>query len=226
MGKTVGVDFFCKAQYLSHLAEQNGATYFLVKQANQKENSYDSDLYMLRDGKVSKLTGSRDVKDFALLPEGIAFPSLRTKQDKAEAEKGLPLTVFQLLPYEGGEAQEYLRLPYAVEQAEWLPGKRLLFRAPYDHAWEEALSQCNGDREAALKQRKEASAGYTVLDELPFWFNGMGVINKKRSALFLYEEKAWMLSDPLANVGRVVLSPDGSKALFAQQIKAIKPRVD
>jgi len=220
MKKSIGVDFFCDAQYISHLACKDGMYYFIVKQGNLKENTYDSDLYCLKNGTPVRLTTSRDVKDFALLDEGIVFPCLRDKQDKAEAEQGLPLTVFQLLPYDGGEAREYMRLAYAVEQAEWLPGKRLLFRAVYDHAWEAALIKCNGNREDALKMRKEDAEGYTIVDELPFWFNDMGFINKKRSALFLYDKEVRMLSTPMANVAKIVLSKDKSQALFSQKVYA------
>ncbi len=227
MKKPVGIDFFCSVQHISHLAMKDGAFYFIQKHGNQKDNSYDSDLYRLKGGKASALTASRDVKEFSLLEEGIVFPCLREKQDKAEAERGLPLTVFQCLPYDGGEAQEYLRLPYALEQAEWLPGKRLLFRAAYDHLWEAALLQCDGNREEALKKRKEEAEGFTILDELPFWYNGMGIINKKRSALFLYDKEARMISEPMANVAKVVLSGDGKQALFAQKVySAVAPVTD
>lgn len=43
-------------------------------------------------------------------------------------------------------------------------------------------------KDALLAEKKEEK-DYQVLDELPFYFNGAGYVNKHRTALFLFEEE-------------------------------------
>ena len=55
-----------------------------------------------------------------------------------------------------------------------------------------------GENEAVLGK------DYEILDEVPFWFNGRGFINKKRSALFLYDgNEKKQLSDEYCSVDSV-----------------------
>ena len=55
-----------------------------------------------------------------------------------------------------------------------------------------------GENEAVLGK------DYEILDEVPFWFNGRGFINKKRSALFLYDgNEKKQLSDEYCSVDNV-----------------------
>lgn len=219
MKERIDLDFFARALYPSHLQARGDTLYCIGKRADLERNAYDSDLYRLTDGLPERLTASADVKDYALLEDGIVFASLRTDKDKEAAKGGEPLTVFQRLPYGAGEAQEHLRLPHTVVQAEWLPGGKLLFRAVLDHTLQSFLTAYDGDMEKALKDRREQDEALTVVDELPFWFNGQGYINKKRSALYLYDGHGTrLLTDPYAEVDRVVLSADRTKALFTQRI--------
>ena len=228
MKERIGIDFFSKVAFPSRLKAKGDTLYCVLKKANLDKNGYDSDLYRFADGKAEPLTASGDVEDYALLDEGVVFPSLRNEKDKEAAKKGEPLTVFQLLPYGGGEAREFLRLPYKVLQAEWLPGGRLLFRAVIDHTLNRFLEENGGDMEKALKAKKEEDTSLTVIDELPFWFNGQGFLNKKRAGLFLYDGKETKrLTDPFAAVERFVLSPGKKQALFTKAVyETVKPWED
>ena len=109
MKERIGIDFFSKVSFPSRLKAKGDTLYCVLKKANLDKNGYDSDLYRFADGKAEPLTASGDVEDYALLDEGVVFPSLRNEKDKEAAKKGEPLTVFQLLPYGGGEAREFLR---------------------------------------------------------------------------------------------------------------------
>ena len=217
MKETIGLDFFAKLQYPCHLAARGKTLYFLCKRVDVSRNAYDSDLYRWTDGKTTKLTSSGDVRTFALLDEGIVFPALRNEKDKKAAKDGRPLTVFQLLPYDGGEAREYLRLDHSIQQTEWLPGGGLLFRAALNHTFNRFADMHNGDMDKTLEALKEEREALTVVDELPFWFNGEGFINKIRTALYHYDgQTVQLLSDPFANVSELKLNESRTKALFAQ----------
>lgn len=228
MKELIDLDFFTRIFYPSHLKEKDGVMYCIGKRTDMDKNAYVSDLYRVVDGKAEALTASHDVQDYTLLDDGIAFASAREQKDKDAIKGGEPLTVFQKLPYGGGEAQEFLRLPYFVSQIEWLPKGRLLFRATYDHTLQSFLMEYEGNMEKALKDKREQDEALTVVDELPFWFNGAGFVNKKRTALFYHDgEDVRMLTDPYAEIGHVRLNQDKTQALYTRVIyQDVKPLED
>ncbi len=216
MKKTVEIDHFKHFRFPSNIrADGNGKIYFILKAANMEENGYDSDLYTLdATGHPLRLTVSRDVSDYHLTASGIFFRSLREAKDKEAVKAGKPLTVFYRLSEGLGEAQEVLRLPMAVSTTHFLADGRLLFTAQYDHRYEQALTQAQGDADQALEALK-AEEDYTVLDEIPFWLNGAGLTNKKRSRLYLYDNgQITPLTEPMTDAHILALAPDGSSALF------------
>ena len=164
--------------------------YFLVRRADMEENGYKSDLYVWHDGRARRLTSSGDVNSFFLTDEGVCFPALRQKKDKERAEKGVPLTVLHCLPYDGGEAQELLRLDCAATDIRPLGGGRYLFTAQYSHDYARELEKAGGDAENAAEALKKSVAECQVIDEVPYWSNGRGYVNKLRSRLYIYENGA------------------------------------
>ena len=164
--------------------------YFLVRRADMEENGYKSDLYVWHDGRARRLTSSGDVNSFFLTDEGVVFPALRGKKDREKAEKGVPLTVFYRLPYDGGEAQELLRLDCAATDIRPLGGGRYLFTAQYSHDYARELEKAGGDAEKAAEALKKSVAECQVIDEVPYWSNGRGYVNKLRSRLYIYENGA------------------------------------
>lgn len=215
----VSLDFFAQLLYPSRLTVRGDATYFIGKRAEMEENRYRSDLYMAQGGQTRRLTSAGDVGMYWLLADGIVFPALREEKDKKAVEKGVPLTVFYKLPYDGGEAIEYLRLGYAVQDAHFLPGGEVIFQATLDHELEALKHQFDGDLDQALEEKKQRDASCTVIDELPFWSNGAGFINKKRNVLYLYDGKdTRLLTDPFAACETLIVDQEGSRALCAMVV--------
>ena len=84
-----------------------------------------------------------------------------------------------------------------------------------------------GKAKAALLEEEKAEKDYEVLDELPFYLNGAGFTNKRRSTLFLYDEKA----DKLTRVtresfaaGSARLSADRTAILYTGEAFTSKRR--
>lgn len=215
MKKPIEIDHFKHFRFPSNIqVSEDNAIYFILKQANMDENSYDSDLYTLgSDGQPLRLTASRDVTDYTLLGGDILFRSCREHKDRDAVREGRPLTVFYRLTPGMGEAQESLRLSANVAQTRFLTDGRLLLTALCDHAYEAALSEAGGDADKAVKALKDEE-DYTVLDEIPFWYNGAGLTNKKRSRLYLCDGGGLTaLTDPFADAHILAVSPDESFAL-------------
>jgi dipeptidyl aminopeptidase/acylaminoacyl peptidase len=211
----VELDFFTKAQFPCQLKWAAGTLYFLLKQADLDENKNVSDLYALKDGKALRLTASRDVAAYYPVEDGIIFPAMRTEKDKEKAKKGEHLTVLQFLPHSGGEAREFLRLSYAAGDFQFITQDRFLFTALYDHDLEAAKKESGGDMEKALAKLKEDRESCDVMDELPFWANGEGMVNKRRSRLYMYDKgNITPLTGEYTQVRLLNLSPEKKQALY------------
>ena len=217
MKKPITSDHFKHFKMLSRLKEQDGALYFIVKQANLEENRYDSDLYQYQGGHVVRLTASGDIGSYECLEGGIVFPALRSKKDKEAAEKGEPLTVWQRLEAGMGEAMEWKRLPYQVWETAFVDGEHFFFTALYDARWEELLAGCGGDMEKALKEKKE-NEEFRIFEEIPFWMNGGGDVSGQRSRLYYYGEgRVYALCNKHTSVSGLMLSPEKKTLAYTKE---------
>ena len=131
MKKPITSDHFKHFKMLSRLKEQDGALYFIVKQANLEDNRYDSDLYQYKEGRVTRLTSFGDIGTYECQAGGILFSALRSKKDKEAAAAGEPLTVWHRLEPGMGEALEWKRLPYQVQETAFVDGEHFFFTAVY-----------------------------------------------------------------------------------------------
>lgn len=211
----VDYEHFGRFVYPHTLTARNGDLYFCVKRADFEENKYHSDLFLLRDGKTRRLTSSGDVGEYHLLENGVVFASIREKKDRENKEKGIPLTVLQRLPYDGGEAEEFLRLPYNVTGLWFLTEKDFFFTASCSRAYEAALEESGGDAAKAAEKLKEEE-DYQVLEEIPFAANGEGYISGIRNRLFRWRDGTiTAVTEKNTAVTPLALSADGKKLWYA-----------
>ena len=127
--KKVDYEHFSRFLMPNSPAARGEELYFCVKRADMEENRYFSDLWLWKGGAAKRLTSSGDVNGFWLTEAGVVFSALREKRDKERAEAGEPLTVLQLLPYDGGEARELCRLDCAVTALRFAGEGRFFFTA-------------------------------------------------------------------------------------------------
>lgn len=216
--KQVDYEHFGRFVYPHTLTSRGDDLYFCVKRADFEENKYHSDLFLLREGKTRRLTTTGDVGEYHLLESGVIFASLREKKDRETVEKGIPLTVLQRLPYDGGEAEEFLRLPYSVTGLCFLTERDFFFTAACSRTYETALEECGGDAKKAAEKLK-ADEDYRVLDEIPFVANGKGYINGIRNRLFHWRDGHIMpVTEKNATATPLSLSADGKKLWYTARI--------
>ena len=214
--RQVEPDFFTKAQFPCQLKWAAGTLYFLLKHADPDENKNISDLYALKEGEAFRLTSSQDVAAYYPVEDGIVFPALRTEKDREKVKKGEHLTVLQFLPASSGEARELVRLPCMAGDFAFITKDRFLFTALYDHELEAAKKESGGDLEKALAKAKEDRESCDVMDELPFFANGEGLVNKRRSRLYLYDKgDITPLTGEFTQARLLSLSPEKKQALYA-----------
>ena len=162
---------------------------FRVSQADLDDNSYHSNLWVLEteSGTVRQLTNGNKERAFAFNgPHSVLIPALRTEADQKKAQEGQQLTVFYEVNLLDGEAKELFRVPLSGATAKRLEAGLYLITASFDNNKPD-FSQLKGEELAAAKKAWAEEKDYQIVDELPFWFNGRGFINKKRSRLYLYQ---------------------------------------
>ena len=171
--KKVAIDDFARIRRLSDLTASPDGTRaaVTVNTANLDKNRYENSIWLYEDGRMRRLTGGTDgKKPLWLDDENILFPADRA----GEVEKGEKRTVYNRISIHGGEAERAFSIPMQVNAlALYKDGKYL------------ALATCDN-----APADREEDKGYSVFDELPFWFNGRGVINKLRSRLYIVDVEA------------------------------------
>lgn len=198
--KHVGLKDFMDYRFLSELKASPDGHYLSFTAANclEEENNYQKNLYLYdtRSDKLRQMTYRGDAGSAVWLsPDALLFPAARNQKDK-EAKDKEPLTVYYRLSTDGGEAEEYMKIPAAVKSLVSLGGDKFAVVARQDN---------DPDREE----------DYDVFDEIPFWGNGRGVVNKTRSRLFLYDRTDGSLSplvDQWTDTGCVKLA--GNRLYF------------
>jgi len=158
---------------------------FVVKQADVKEDSYRSDIYLahLARPEVRRLTTSGKDGPYAWEASGdsILFASKRREEAKGRA--------FYRICVTGGEAEFAFELPHKAEAFRPLPDGRILFTARIS---------LDGEPAEDTTEANEIS-DYEVLEEIPFWQNGKGFTSHKRVRLFLFDPEtaeATVLTEP------------------------------
>ena len=127
-------------------------------------------------------------------------------------------TVFCRTDLASGATEELGRVPFPASLVARLDEDTLLVRGNLDLRAKELLSGKEGEaldqarRELAL-EREDCM----VMDEFPYWFNGVGLVNKQRGCLFLCRRG----SDPVQltgddfTVGEAVCCPRRRKVFFS-----------
>jgi len=205
MKKLVMKDFL-NYKFLSQLQWAPGGAHAALVSANARweQNDYWSDIWVLTPQEtLHRLTTKGDAKSFIWLNDHeILFPAIRCPQQKEKIEKGERITTFQKICIRGGEASEHFSVPYTVTGYKKICDNRFALVVRWHPADPDFAALDAAGKQAAYKHLKEEK-DYEVLDEIPFWANGGGFTNKRRSRLYIYDiakEEGHFITDELTNV--------------------------
>ncbi len=217
---------FLRYQYLSALryAPDGKRAAFVVTNAVEEDNAYESRLY-LYDGQLRQLTDLGRESGFTWLTDTqLIFPAVRSAKEKKRQEKHDPFTSYYKLDVTGGEALPFFTLPFPVRGMEVLDQTHFAVIGATDANHPDLFEMDEESRAKTLKEYEE-NKDYEVFDELPFWFNGAGVRNKKRSTLFLVSLNPLSIrrvTGPMDNTGAMCVL--GDEVFFDSETVTVKPR--
>ncbi|MGI5888356.1 MAG: alpha/beta hydrolase family protein [Oscillospiraceae bacterium] len=155
---------------------------FDVKTPDLKKNDYRNDVWIAADGVSRRATYSADSSCVMWLDDG----RLIIKRKK-EGDSPL-VTSLWVLSMDGGEAAPFMTLPFPLIRLGKATDDVLYAVGIIDSRNPDAYKMTPEEAEAYSKELKKEE-DYRVVDETPFWFNGMGYINGKRMALFTVDLK-------------------------------------
>ena len=178
---------------------------FIVHKADYDENKYNSNIWIMNkeSKKYFRLTGMDEEKSFIWLNNSnILFSGMRDKKLKAKIDEGEKWSCFYSIDINGGEAQEYMRIPLKVTSIKSIDEENFILTAQYDN-YGINLNELTGEERAEALQKIKEDRDYEIIDEIPFWSNGGGFTNKKRNRLYLYNKtskKLQAISDEISNI--------------------------
>ncbi len=221
--KNIQLEDFTKYNFLSSLnySPKGDSACFVVSNCNLEDNTYDSNLWLydLTLNKYHQLTAFNKERSYIWLQdnETILFQGVRDSKDKKKLEDGDEFTQFYKLNIRGGEAVKAFKIPMLVDTIVEVDEDTFLFTGIHKVGGKSSIGLSDAEKAEELKCRKEEK-DYEVLDEIPFWSNGGGFTNKKRSGLYKYvvsTEEINLITDEYTSVMSLELSEDKSKAVFA-----------
>ena len=207
------IDDFAKIKYLSNPTfSKNGKVYaYNVSESNLDTNSYDSYIYLHKNGKDIKLTnGKHELGFFFLDDTTIVFQSDR-KDSKANGSK------FYKISIEGGEAELALEFPINVSKLHKLKNNDFLVLGSFDPKWPD-LFKGEEDYIKKAKEYYKENEDYEFIEENPWWWNGSTFTRGVKQALYLYSEKTKkleLLSSTNISVNSLYVSQDEKYIYFS-----------
>lgn len=216
---------FLDFKFLSNLKVNNkGEVVFCVNTCNETENKYDSNLYMIKDGKTSVLTSGNKESNYIILnDETLVFSALRDKEDIEKQDRGEEISVFNKISLHGGEAEKYFSVPLNVVAFANVDEDTFVLQVNYDTRYSHMYQM--EDKSNVLKNKKD-DADYEVFTQIPFYFNNRGYTSGKVTRLFMYQVSTDALTEITStdiNVESFILNEEKSKIYFTASKAIARP---
>ena len=218
----IKIDDFRNFTTLSNMKLSPSGTACAVvgSRANDK-NGYYKTIYVDKGNGYFPLTSEKGSAALYcwLNDETILFSEVRDKDIKDKLEKGFEITSFYKININGGEAIHAFNVDAFVSDIQVLPDGRFLITVIHDNERPSLSGKAPEEVEAILKELKK-NKNYQLVDELPYWFNERGFINKKRRRLCVCDSDGQVreLTGALDDVTGHKLSPCGKKVLFTGEL--------
>lgn len=183
---------FLDYNFISQLkiSPDNKNACFVVSKQNVEENTYNSNIWIMnmKTKDYKQLSNNNKEKSFIWLNNTtIMFSSQRNNTLKDEIDEGENWTIYYTIDINGGEAFEYMRIPATVSNIKYIDEENFIITAEYDNNQIDLYNLEGKKRKEAIDTIND-NKDFEVVDEIPFWANNVGFVNKKRNRLYLYNK--------------------------------------
>ena len=204
--KKIELDTFMNFRMLSSLtfSPGGGKLAYTLTEIDREKKEYvsrlrlrigDDDRPMVSDGKIGEY--------FFEDAEHLLFITDRRDEKKKDKDKEEESTVLYRLSLTGGEAEKAYELPLKAGNFRFLQDGNLLMTGEISTEIPD-FYLLEGDKKKKALEKLDEERDYEVLTESPFVFNGRGLIQGKRDALFIFqirENRLQRLTGKYTNVG-------------------------
>ncbi|OLS01844.1 alpha/beta hydrolase family protein [Tissierella creatinophila] len=211
---------FTKYKYLSSLKFSPTASHtaFICNEVDLEDNSYKSQINLLdnNDNTIKKLKNSKHQSNLVWKDYETFIFCEDFQEDKKRREKGEPFTRICEMKIEDENPKELFEIPLNISSIKIIDDENFIFLASFDPAFSEFPNLDAEGKDELLDSLKEEK-DYEILDEIPFWSNGEGFTNKKRTKLYLYniaEEIYLPITDDFTDVYSFELDKDKENILM------------
>jgi dipeptidyl aminopeptidase/acylaminoacyl peptidase len=196
--KAIEINDLAEVIFLSQPAFNPSGTLlaYVQSQADVPENKYNANirLYDLQKNQDRHLTaGDAESSYIWLDDQTLLFAAQRSAKDTKRAAEKEEFTAFYSIRVDGGEAQKLFEIPAKAKQLKALTDSSFLFTMLTELNGKDLYTLKPEEQKEELKRRKEEE-DYEVFEEVPFWLNGQGVTNGKRTRLCRYDLKTKKIS--------------------------------
>lgn len=210
----INIDDFKLNKSLSSLkiTEDGKKKVFLLTDVDMDSNTYKSSFYILDEKDRIKRLSTNDVKAcYDLRDDYIIFALADEKRKYA--------SVVYKLAFQGGEREKLFTLKYPIEAIKVLDDERLVLSVTNSEKIRHLKDVDQETYETKMKEMKEED-DYTIYDEIPFYLNGAGYINKIRTSLAIYSLKdrtIKLITDDFTNVSSFDISKDKKEIIYTSE---------
>lgn len=182
--KQITIEDLLKFRFIQNLSfAPSGNNYaYEVAHIDKEKDSYFKTIY------VNKKAYKSD-KDSSILAWYDDDSLIISEENK---NKNAVINKYLLMNVESGNRKTLFQTPLNISRLEIVDPNTFILQAGIDANDPDAYLLNKEKLEAKKKQLKK-EADYEVLDEIPYWFNGVGFKNKKRSSLFLCQLKPFKI---------------------------------
>lgn len=185
---------------------------FTVTCVDMAANEYKHSFYMLDENDSLKRLSTNDVSStYAVDNGGVIF----AKSD----EKRKYASIVYRLSFSGGEREELFRLNYPINGIRIMDEERLILSISNSEKIRHFKDMDQETYEKKAAEIKEED-DYTIYDEIPFYLNGAGHINKIRTSLATYNMTSGALkiiTDDFTSVSSYDIAPDKSEIVYTSE---------
>jgi dipeptidyl aminopeptidase/acylaminoacyl peptidase len=194
MSKQLTIEDLLRFRFIENLSfDPSGNRYaYQVAEIDKKKDTYFRTVY------VNKKAYKSD-KSTSILSWYDDDHLIISEENK---NKNLVFNKYLLLDLVDGKRRTLFQTPLGISSLKVVDPNTFVFSAGIDANDPDAY-KLNKEKLEQKKKQLKKEADYEVLDEIPYWFNGVGFKNKKRNALFVCQLKPFSIAritEPLFNV--------------------------